>query len=85
MDWEASDIDFWTGNVFSKINCFRDDEIKYAENTGKSGKQIYTFNLLKMKWDILDAMWAVVSLHVVYNLSYTVIQYPVEMFILRNI
>lgn len=47
MDWEASDIDFWTGNVFSKIDCFR--EIEYAENTGKCGKQIYTFDMLKMK------------------------------------
>ncbi|XP_076113842.1 uncharacterized protein LOC143082166 isoform X4 [Mytilus galloprovincialis] len=25
MDWEASDIDFWTGNIFSKISCFHDN------------------------------------------------------------
>lgn len=75
MDWEASDIDFWTGNVFSKINCFRDGEIEYAENTGKCGKQIYTFDMLKMKvvYYTYEVVWAVVSLHFVYNVSYTVI------------
>ncbi|XP_052064561.1 ETS-related transcription factor Elf-3-like isoform X3 [Mytilus californianus] len=31
MDWEASDIDFWTGNIFSKISCFHDNGNESAQ------------------------------------------------------
>lgn len=44
MDWEASDIDFWTGNIFSKISCFHDNGNESPQLPASAGRPFEIFH-----------------------------------------